>query len=319
MLNQFSLNCTPLKRRFHPLVHRLEGRLAYRRVGSLGLAGIALACAQFASGEMYLEGNDGDHALSSTHDRYYVGADKAFIGASLDLSGVSSGPPWATMVSPQYFITAYHLAANSQSTLTFHEGNDASSTAHTYDVDSSFHYTTVYDGQPSDVHMGRLVAPIPAADHIAFYPVLSLPSFSDYVGMTIYNYGNPNRLGRNLISRIEPYAEGGENQVGMFFNYDVPGLGADETYLIGGDSGGPSFVIVNGKLALLGEHFSTYGTSGLVPYEGGAPTAGDGTWWSTDHAGVRTRSDEADHLVLGQQRDGCLAAGFGRVCLAAER
>ena len=48
----------------------------------------------------------------------------------------------------------------------------------------------------------------------------------------------------------------------MFYNYDVPGVGPDETYLIGGDSGGPSFAVVNGKLAILGEHFSTYGTGG---------------------------------------------------------
>ena len=68
----------------------------------------------------------------------------------------------------------------------------------------------------------------------------------------------------------------------MFFDYDVPGVGPDETYLIGGDSGCPSFAVVDGKLALLGEHFSTYGTSGLVPFDGGAPKASDGSWWSVD-------------------------------------
>ena len=130
--------------------------------------------------------------------------------------------------------------------------------------------------------MGRLTAPIPASDHIAYYPVLTLPNTSDYVGMTIYNYGNPNLVGRNVISKVEPYAEGGENGTSMFFNYDVPGVGPDETYLIGGDSGCPSFAVVNGKLALLGEHFSTYGTSGLVPADWGAPKASDGSWWSVD-------------------------------------
>jgi hypothetical protein len=253
-----------------------------KRICSLLLAGIVFAGGQLALGDMYLEGIGGDHALSATHDRYYSGGDKAFIGASLDFSGVSSSTPWVTMVSPQYFITAYHASAGLQSTVTFYEGNDASSGAHTYSVDTGFHVTTTYSGQPSDVYMGRLIAPIPAADHIAFYPVLSLPNFSNYVGMTIYNYGYPSRLGRNVISRIEPYAEGNENQVGMFFNYDVPGLGEDETYLIGGDSGGPSFAIVNGQLALLGEHFSTYGTSGLIPFDGGPPPTGDGSWWSVD-------------------------------------
>jgi hypothetical protein len=282
MLNQFSLLRAASKSKFQHLLFRNGGGLSDERIGPLLVTGIVLAGAQLAAAEMFLAGSGGDHAMSATHDRYYNGADKAFIGAALDLSGVSSGPPWATMVSPQYFITAYHLSANSQSTLTFHEGNDASSGAHTYAVDSGFYFTTVHDGQPSDVYLGRLTEPIPAADHIAFYPVLLLPNFSDYLGMTLYNYGNPSRLGRNVISRIEPYAEGGENQVGMFFNYDEPGLGTDETYLIGGDSGGPSFVLVNGNLALVGEHFSTYGTSGLIPYDGGAPKTSDGSWWSVD-------------------------------------
>jgi hypothetical protein len=251
-------------------------------MGSSLLAGVVFACGELAPGDMYLQGSDGDHAMSATHDRYYNGADKAFIGASLDFSGVSSGPPWATMISPQYFITAYHLPAADQSTLVFHEGNDASSGVHTYSVDTNFHFTTTFGGQPSDVYLGRLTAPMSAADQIAFYPVLSLPHFSNYVGMTVYNYGKPNRLGRNVVSRIEPYAEGGENQVGMFFDYDVPGLGEDETYLISGDSGGPSFAIVNGELALLGEHFSTYGTSGLIPFDDGPPKAGDGSWWTVD-------------------------------------
>jgi hypothetical protein len=265
---------------FHRLIFRPE--LQRKRLCSLLLVGVVNALGQFAWGGMYLQGAAGDHAMSAAHDRYYSGPDKAFIGASLDFSGVSSNPPWATMISPQYFITAYHLPANSQSTLTFHEGNDASSGAHTYDVDTGFGFVTTNNNQPSDVYLGRLTAPIPATDHIVFYPVLSLPNSSNYVGMTIYNYGNPNRLGRNVISRIEPYAEGSENQVGMFFDYDAPGLGEDETYLISGDSGGPSFAVVNGTLALLGEHFSTYGTSGMIPFDGGPPQAGDGSWWSVD-------------------------------------
>jgi hypothetical protein len=117
---------------------------------------------------MYLEGVDSDHAMSSTHDRYYTGSDKDFIGAALDLSGISTGGPWATMISPQYFITAYHWRANSQPTLTFYEGDTTTSGGHTYAVDTSFHFTTTYNSQPSDVYVGRLNAPIPTSDHIAY-------------------------------------------------------------------------------------------------------------------------------------------------------
>ena len=133
------------------------------------------------------------------------------------------------------------------------------------------------------MYLGRLTAPIPAADHIAYYPVLTLPNHERLRGQDHLQLRQPELVGRNVISKIEPYAEGSENGPGMFFNYDVPGVGPDETYLIGGDSGRPSFAVVDGKLALLGEHFSTYGTSGLlIPVDGGDPKASDGSWWSVD-------------------------------------
>jgi hypothetical protein len=64
-----------------------------KRICSWSLGGIVIVCGQLVWGDMYLQGSGGDHAMSATHDRYYNGTDKAFIGASLDFSGVSSGPP----------------------------------------------------------------------------------------------------------------------------------------------------------------------------------------------------------------------------------
>ena len=251
-------------------------------LGLLTCAALFLIGESAALADMYITGNVAPNP--QRYSRFYEGSDKAFIGEGLDFSGVSTAGPWATMISPQYFITAYHWPATSSPTLTFYEGNTTGSGMHTYSVDTGFHFSATYNGQPADVYMGRLAAPIPAADHIAYYPVLSLPNDGDYVGMTIYNYGNPNLVGKNVISKVEPYAEGGENGPGMFFNYDDPGVGPDETYLIGGDSGGPSFAVVAGKLALLGEHFSTSGTNGSLPggNDYGAPKAGDGSWWSVD-------------------------------------
>jgi hypothetical protein len=232
--------------------------------------------------DMYITGNVTPNP--QRYSRFYEGSDKAFIGDGLDFSGVSTDGPWATMISPQYFITARHYSATNSPSLTFYEGNTKTTGMHNYTVDTSFQFIATFGGQDSDVMLGRLTAPIPAADHIAYYPVLNLPNFSDYVGMTIYNYGNPNLVGKNVISKIENYAEGSENGPGMFYNYDVPGVGPDETYLIAGDSGSSSFAVVNGKLALLGEHFSTYGTSGLLPgpIDFGPPKATDGSWWSVD-------------------------------------
>jgi hypothetical protein len=49
----------------------------------------------------------------------------------------------------------------------------------------------------------------------------------------------------------------------MEYDYNtISGFGADECYLIGGDSGGPSFVDYNGRLALVGIHYYNGGTPG---------------------------------------------------------
>jgi hypothetical protein len=248
--------------------------------GRVGLFTLLCVWASSAFAQMYIAGNPNPQRYS----RFYSGDDKAFIGQAFDWSGVgqSDNGPWATMISPQYFITAWHWPANTSAHITFCEGNTLAGGTHSYAVDTSFYFSPTYNGQPADVYVGKLVEPIPEADHIAHYPVLTLPNNSDYVGLPIYNYGNWNQVGRNVISKIEVYPEGAENGWGMFFNYDQPGVGPDETYLINGDSGAPSFAVVNGKLALLGEHFSTYGTSGQIPYDPGPPKASDGSWWSVD-------------------------------------
>ncbi|MGA2253062.1 MAG: hypothetical protein ABSG53_00235, partial [Thermoguttaceae bacterium] len=206
-----------------------------------------------------------------------------------DWSGVgSNGGSWATMISPTFFISATHDHPGAGSTVTFYAGNCTSGPS----------YSGIVGGgsqiQASDVYLGWLTQPIPSSANIADYPVLALPNDTAYVGTMIYNYGSPNLVGRNVISSIQTYTEAGETMAGMFFNYDIPGVGPDETYLMLGDSGAPSFAIVNGQLALLGEHFSNWGTCGQAAAPGNVPPMtsngvlidGDpnrnGNWWSVD-------------------------------------
>jgi hypothetical protein len=207
-------------------------------------------------------------------DRFYVGADKAFLGASFDFSGVgqTGGGTWATMISPTYFVTAAHYHPGSGDVLTFHTDNNPSGPTYQGTVDS-WSFQTNYNGTPSDLWLGRLTTPIPASANITYYPVLSLPSQSDYIGQLIYVNGKPNRLGRNNIDTIrvasEPEAGTTHNKstVSMEYNYDtVNGLGADECFLIGGDSGGPSFIDVGGKLTVVGTHYYDYGTPDVMDW-----------------------------------------------------
>jgi hypothetical protein len=267
------------------LMHFALGHRSY--LGLLLLLLLLSAAARPAMATMYITGNGG---LSNTdpqqYSRFYTGGDKAFIGQAYDWSGVGSG--WATMISPSFFISATHAHPGAGSNVTFYPGNTTSGTS----------YTGIVAGgtqiQSTDIWLGWLTQAIPDTAHIAQYPILALANDSAYLGTTIYTYGSPNLVGRNVISGIGSYSEIGETMTGMFYNYDLPGVGADETYLMGGDSGSTSFAVVNGQLALLGEHFSNWGTSGLPGAPGNvAPEISDGVlingdpnrggnWWSVD-------------------------------------
>jgi hypothetical protein len=213
-------------------------------------------------------------------DRFYVGPDKDFVGQPFDWSGVgqAGNGTWATMISPDYFVSAAHYHPGAGDVLTFYEGNDPSGPSHQYTV-SSWSYQTNYGGVGSDLWVGRLTTPIPSSAHVTYYPILGLASNDDYVGRMIYVNGKPNRVGRNIIDRIttaqepDPPASPYKYTVAMEFDYSTTsGLGADECYLIGGDSGGPSFSAVGGQLALVGIHYYNAGTPGPLDL---GPISGD--------------------------------------------
>ena len=48
-------------------------RTILRTALAIALALAAAACAAIASADMFLQGIGGDHAMSSTHDRFYAG------------------------------------------------------------------------------------------------------------------------------------------------------------------------------------------------------------------------------------------------------
>ena len=107
--------------------------------------------------------------------------------------------------------------------------------------------------------LGRLATQLDPADGINYYPILSLASESSYMGKELFNYGLSNCVGRNTIDGFmdRTSASSGTTGRSMLFDYDnhLNSVGGDETFLQGGDSGGPSFTNWNGQLALLGVHW----------------------------------------------------------------
>ncbi len=195
------------------------------------------------------------------HDRFHDPADpaKAFIGDPYDWSGVGRGTRWATMISPSYFLSATH-SHQSAGELFFYTSNDPDGPAEVYTIESG----TPIDG--SDLWLGKLTTPV--SRNINYYPILALPEHADYDDLEIYTFGlsaegpptTPTtvRLGRNNFDpgSIESRTVGASTGVTFLYDFDNPGgTGDDESYLQGGDSGGPSFVIHNGDPALVGIHW----------------------------------------------------------------
>lgn len=241
-----------------------------------------MVCAAAGFADMFLQGVGGDHAMSSTHDRFYVGADKAFVGESFDWSGVgrSSNGGWVTMISPTYFVSANHYHPNAGDTITFFEGNTLSKGSHTYTVDA-FGFDTTYGGVSSDLWLGRLAAPLNPKHRLAVYPVLALANDTAYLDLFLLAYGAPNRVGTSRLGAIVDDFEIGRTRTLRFWFHaeEGTGTGAGDCHLIGGDSGGPSFALVGGKLVLIGVHFTTNDTNGVPDPEDSWPF---GFGWSGD-------------------------------------
>jgi len=198
----------------------------------------------------------------------------SFVGSGFDLSGVGWFPSTqffsVAMVSERHFIAAAHAPPGPGTQLNFYD--PVSNVVRTYTVQSGRRPLTEFvnsQGQlqslPSDVFLGTLTAPIPASDHIGFFPIAS-GADSSFIGASTLHYGqnptygtgNQMHLGRNNVQVIDTTSFDGPNPVNeatRVFAFDWTPTNPGEIYLIGGDSGGPSFLNIGGRLTMLGAHY----------------------------------------------------------------
>jgi hypothetical protein len=192
--------------------------------------------------------------LPAKHDRFYAGNDKAFVGAPNDYSGVgcTSTGKWATLVSDNGFISSVHLHPSAGETVTFWTSNQFTGTSYTYLVTGGMQIGK------TDIWLGWFDKTVTVDRSIARYPVAVLPTSNDYRHLVLLNYGASHRLGRNVLDKTIMLQVGGSAGVAAIYDYgnhDVPSIGGDETYLQVGDSGAPSFVVFNSRMALIGTHW----------------------------------------------------------------
>ena len=238
-----------------------------------------------------------------------------FYQSSLDLSGVGwklpnltsgAGTAWnVAMIDNVHFIAAWHVHVAQDGTgksflgvgdtVNFRPSN--STTAIIQRQIASVVQVPNPDNSTTDVMLGTLSAPFTALDHIMSYPIPTNTDFNSYSQMPIFAYGRESRFGRNNFSPTvfngSPSLDFGTGPTQYFStDYDQPQFGAsgnpdglpstvgpDESHLEGGDSGGPSFIMVGNQLQLIGDHIAiaSYSDVGLT-----APPGGDTTAFSFD-------------------------------------
>ncbi len=188
-------------------------------------------------------------------------ANPTFLHAGVDLTGVGWDSTFplrqVTLVTPRHFVAANHFRPGIGTEIRFLSSDG---TVRSATVDSLYTIPNS-NGDATDVLIGRLSAPIPPSTGVRFLSAHLLDTEAAYIGQTLGVLGQPARGGRGVISAIGDF--GGDPITGgagikttraLQFTYSNLAGSVDDAYAEGGDSGSPSFVVVNGKAAVVGTH-----------------------------------------------------------------
>ena len=189
-----------------------------------------------------------------TNDRF--ANDASFVASQFDLSGVAFNGRWATMISPNVYITAEHFAPAAGGSITFYASNDPNGTSVTRQIS-----TTRQQIGSSDLFVGTLDAALPAG--FSFYDfatedISTAPNGPGSFAQSPYNGANAYLFGRSPSSfpSSQNIAVGRNALDRIFLNQTAAGNTGDaigatddrpdgvtfEAMLESGDSGAPLFV-----------------------------------------------------------------------------
>jgi len=222
---------------------------------SLAILYVFLAC-QVCHADLLVNQYD-----PNLHDRFENSSQ--FIGNPYDWSGVgkrvnatTNVNRWTTMISDSFGLSVGHAAQPVGATVRFYHTNDPNGPFEDRVVAS----TTSFLSNGIDLSLTRFTAPV--SQSVQKYSLLDV-SPADVAGLELNVFGLTGgnfppetqvRLGTNTVDQfVSAGTINGINYDSIIWDFDVS-EGQGEARVDGGDSGAPSFVIVNGAPALLGLH-----------------------------------------------------------------
>lgn len=227
---------------------------------------------------------------SERHDRFQTSdVTEEFLGDGLNFSGVGrrADGRWGTMISPSHFVTSNHLAATSGE-ITFHLDNNPAGQTVACDISTAMAPMRV---GVTDFRIGSLDLTtcvdennVAYTSELPYYDIAPAVAPGGYDGSTVYHVGDSTTqygadattdmsVGRNIVSFetnvtftglgtddwliYKDDSLNGSNPTGTQGSEPLsvgPIDNQDETYFVGGDSGGPSFIVNGSDLELIGIH-----------------------------------------------------------------
>lgn len=204
-----------------------------------------------------------DGFSSSANDRY--ANNPSFVADAFDLSGVtlSGGGRWATLISNNVVISAQHFNPG-LSSLTFYETNDPAGNSVVRQIDSVTRIGS------SDIWLGVLDEPVGSSITPFSFATETVTTAAEFIAgpyafENAYLFGrSPTSfttsldmaVGRNVLDGyITDFAAASANGDAVLATRDDPldpNYVAFEAFLQPGDSGGPLFADIDGKLVLVG-------------------------------------------------------------------
>lgn len=220
---------------------------------------------------LMVEGYDpavNDRFASGFPDAPVPNGSPKFLGKGLDWSGVGwwkKDPQYSvTLLSSKNFAYTKHMAPQTGDVITF-LGRDG--TLHDYHVSKLQMVEIAKTGDDTvyaDTAVGTFDETVPLSDQVTHYPIaFSQKGIEPFIGKKILMYGHMARVGTNEI--VEGIMLEG---MASEYNFTTEGLTAGMGKSEVGDSGSPAFIVIGGKLALVGTHWKTDTdsmVSGIIP------------------------------------------------------